>query len=275
MTEIERVCSNPSCDKPGKMTCSGCGEETYCSKECQKAHWPTHKTTCKTASKKSFDGLSAKDLKNIIKVKVTGLEKGKRNRILSKMEKTVEKSELITLAKEIIEVSEIDSLLATAVKQAEAASSSSSAKNKTNTIKPPKKYNFDNKGMPTPTPEQLRQQASMMRKNPAMVRKAQPQVFGQLSDQQIREYADQLEQMASDPNMLKEVEKMSKMSNDDRTILQSIQEGLTGTKPIDDEWITNIVSALKNKPEIFKTMFKGRGAMLGKSTVFNHHLALF
>lgn len=66
--------------------------------------------------------------------------------------------------------------------------------------------------------------------------------------------------------MMKEVEKMSKLGADDRNLLQTIQEGLTGVKPIDDAWIMNIVDALKNKPEVFKTMFKGRGAMLGGVT---------
>ncbi|CAI5496020.1 unnamed protein product [Closterium sp. Naga37s-1] len=35
--------------------CSGCGKVAYCSRECQKAHWPSHKLTCpgRTSGKKS------------------------------------------------------------------------------------------------------------------------------------------------------------------------------------------------------------------------------
>ena len=57
---------------------------------------------------------------------------------------------------------------------------------------------------------------------------------------------------------------MSKLSADDRTLLQNIQEGLSGVKPIDDNFISMVIDALKNKPNLFKTLFKGRGAMFGK-----------
>jgi hypothetical protein len=48
--------------------------------------------------------------------------------------------------------------------------------------------------MPTPTPDQLRQQAAMIRKNPAMVRRAND-MFKNFTDEQIKAYADQLEQV--------------------------------------------------------------------------------
>ncbi len=68
---------------------------------------------------------------------------------------------------------------------------------------------------------------------------------------------------------------MSKLSADDRGLLQQIQEGLTGVKPIDDAWITMIIDALKKKPEVFKTLFKGKGAMFGECSALNlSHLLL-
>ncbi|KAJ2915828.1 hypothetical protein MD484_g4584, partial [Candolleomyces efflorescens] len=36
-----------ACDKPGKLSCSGCKLVSYCSKECQKGHWKLHKQDCK------------------------------------------------------------------------------------------------------------------------------------------------------------------------------------------------------------------------------------
>src|SRR5581483_2599893 len=43
--EVE-VCA--SClDKNGGMKCANCESEYYCSKECQKDHWPSHKRICK------------------------------------------------------------------------------------------------------------------------------------------------------------------------------------------------------------------------------------
>lgn len=274
MVEITRVCANTGCENPGKHLCSGCGEEIYCSKECQKAHWAKHKLACKSAVKpeaamfiKSFDQLSVKQLKNIIIAKATTFEASKKNKILKRVEQTVEKPALVKLVKDHVQPEEIEALLTTpASAKVEAASSSGtasarSAKNKN----VQQRATFE--GLPSPTPEQLRQQAALMRKNPGMVRKAQP-AFAHLTDEQIKAYADQLEMAAADPNILKEVEKMSKLSADDRGLLQQIQEGLTGVKPIDDAWITMIIDALKKKPEVFKTLFKGKGAMFGECCAF-------
>ncbi|KAF8137398.1 hypothetical protein EV363DRAFT_1394947 [Boletus edulis] len=41
------------CEKPGKLACSSCKLVSYCSKECQKAHWATHKSDCKDAIRSS------------------------------------------------------------------------------------------------------------------------------------------------------------------------------------------------------------------------------
>jgi tetratricopeptide (TPR) repeat protein len=40
-------CANPSCENPGAKVCSACNSVWYCSADCQKAHWPTHKGPCK------------------------------------------------------------------------------------------------------------------------------------------------------------------------------------------------------------------------------------
>eukprot|EP01040_Poterioochromonas_malhamensis_P000878 gene878-931_t len=212
MVEITRVCANTGCENPGKHLCSGCGEEIYCSKECQKAHWAKHKLACKSAVKpeaamfiKSFDQLSVKQLKNIIIAKATTFEASKKNKILKRVEQTVEKPALVKLVKDHVQPEEIEALLTTpASAKVEAASSSGTASAR-----------------------------SAKNKN--------------------------VQQRAT----FEEVEKMSKLSADDRGLLQQIQEGLTGVKPIDDAWITMIIDALKKKPEVFKTLFKGKGAMFG------------
>lgn len=36
-----------ACDRAGKMACGACRLTSYCSKECQKAHWSLHKQDCK------------------------------------------------------------------------------------------------------------------------------------------------------------------------------------------------------------------------------------
>ncbi|CAI7856482.1 unnamed protein product [Closterium sp. NIES-53] len=46
-----RLCGAAGCERVEGdgvkfKNCSGCGKVAYCSRECQKAHWPSHKLTC-------------------------------------------------------------------------------------------------------------------------------------------------------------------------------------------------------------------------------------
>ena len=47
---------------------------------------------------------------------------------------------------------------------------------------------------PMPTPKQMRDQARMMRQQPDAVRRANA-MFASMTDEQIRQYADQIEQV--------------------------------------------------------------------------------
>ena len=40
-------CSNPECTKDGPRPCSRCRVASYCTPECQKAHWKAHKPSCR------------------------------------------------------------------------------------------------------------------------------------------------------------------------------------------------------------------------------------
>ncbi len=57
---------------------------------------------------------------------------------------------------------------------------------------------------------------------------------------------------------------MSKLTNKEREDLQVIQEGLSGAKPMDYAWMDRTISILKTNPGLFKTMMKGKGAMMGE-----------
>lgn len=42
------TCASVDCKETGKLKCSGCSTVSYCSQACQKKHWSTHKTVCKS-----------------------------------------------------------------------------------------------------------------------------------------------------------------------------------------------------------------------------------
>jgi hypothetical protein len=265
---MNRTTSN---NKPTLQNCS-CGEEIYCSKDCQKSHWLAHKSQCQNAlrpkaavsSSQSFEALSVKQLKNIMKAKAgTFADPVKRTKVLEQLENIVERPALIKFVSEHIQPAEVDKLLATPESSSKAQTTRTDSG--TRTSSEPKKQKKKEVLPPMPSPEQMRQQAIMMRKNPDMVRRSNAALAG-YSDAQIIEYADQLEKAAKDPDMLKEIMKVSRLSTDDRERLQKFQEGLSGVRPMDAAWIDSTVDTLRNHNEIIKTLFHGRGAMFGGVT---------
>lgn len=116
-------------------------------------------------------------------MKLASQNASKRDAVYKKMETLVEKQSLIELAQEHIQLSELNKLL---------VDSTPAPVTKTPTVKMNAYNTPDN--FSSPTPEQLRTQASMIRKNPDLVRRSQP-MFANMSDDQIRAYADQIEQV--------------------------------------------------------------------------------
>lgn len=279
---VERLCACHDCLNAGVHLCAGCGEEIYCSKECQKNHWTSHKLQCKIAVKpetagllQSFESLSIKQLKNLLKAKAASLDQKNRKAVLTQLENIVEKPQLLKLVKKHVVTSEIETLLTnsssletntdTIAESHNAKSSSSLKKQKATSSSGPKVTPAGLEAFMKPSPEQLRHQATMMRNNPDLVRKSSPH-FAKMTNQQITQYADQLEKAASDPTMMKEIESMAKLTPTERDQLQSIQEGLAGVKPLDDKWARATIKTLKTNPGIFKTMLKGKGEMFGGVT---------
>ena len=235
---VERLCANSGCEKAGLHLCSGCGEEIYCSKECQKLHWASHKIACRLAVKpeaavfmQSFDNLSVKQLKNLLKAKSASFDAKKKTAVIEQLDHIVEKPQLLYLVKQHVQPSEIEVLLSTSVLPIPSStqnfnSSSDKSSVPSSSGSGGSRYskgaggrgvrnsaasggqghrgghhgNGQQGGLATqeingqPTPDQMRQQASLIRKNPDAVRRANP-VFAKMTNEQICAYADQLEQV--------------------------------------------------------------------------------
>lgn len=139
----------------------------------------------------SFDDLSIKQLKAVLTNKVAELDTKKREKVLTKLEKIVEKPALIDLVSKHVDIGEVGSLLkAPAVSKDQNSSSAArrgAAANNNNNIK----YN---QNFAMPSSDQMKQQAAMLRSNPQLVRQSQP-AFANYTDEQIRQIADQLDQV--------------------------------------------------------------------------------
>ena len=48
LVKMKGVTTCGACEAPATLVCGGCGDISYCSKECQKSHWKSgHKSSCK------------------------------------------------------------------------------------------------------------------------------------------------------------------------------------------------------------------------------------
>ena len=77
------------------------------------------------------------------------------------------------------------------------------------------------------TPAQMKQQATMMRRNPSLVRRSNPQLATK-SDAEIRQMADQLDMMAKNPEMFKRMqETMKNMTPEQMKAAQEMMNNMT------------------------------------------------
>lgn len=161
-----------------------------------------HKQACNSAVKpeatafmKNFDSLSVKQLKNIMKAKAATFENKKKQIVLAKLESIAEKPDLVKFVQEYVEMAEVEGLLSVSTAAEASSGSSSSSSSSRSGDKQGSTSGKSKKATPQPplpSPDQLRQQAKMMREQPNMVRKANA-MFQNMTDAQIRQYADQIE----------------------------------------------------------------------------------
>lgn len=87
-TGMSLICHQRECDKVGGSFCGACGLSRYCSSECQRADWKTHKAVCKkTGEPKLLDASVIRDkLQQYYML-------GKKYRGEKKLQKAIEVSE--------------------------------------------------------------------------------------------------------------------------------------------------------------------------------------
>ena len=56
---------------------------------------------------------------------------------------------------------------------------------------------------------------------------------------------------------------MASFNNKEKSLLASIQDGISGKTPMDNNWIENIVKNIKENPKFFKILLKGKGSSFG------------
>ena len=267
------VCACTGCSKDGTKLCSQCGEEAYCSGECQKKAWTTgHKEQCRLATKpevvtvtQRMEDLSLKQLRNVVIAKAAQYNSNKRAIILSILEhKDKDKAALLKLVTEHVQVSEIEPLLtgrggenASSSSGGDGGASSARAGGKKVLVSRKDKVKAALEEHKMPSAEQLRRQAREMSRNPELVRRANPEMR-KFTDAQIREHAKEMEKMATNPEMIQAMMKVQAMPEAERSALNQIQEGLAGKVPRDEKWIAETIRVVKAQPDTLKMLFQGR-----------------
>jgi len=108
-----------------------------------------------------------------------------------------------------------------------------------------------------PSAETLRRQAREMKRNPGMVRRANP-AMRKFTDAEIREHANEMEKMANNPEMIHAMKSVQSMPEAERAALLQLQEGLNGKITRDDKWIADTIKLVKAQPDTLKKLIKGR-----------------
>lgn len=272
MSSKPKQCSNPGCTKTGTHKCASCSNACYCSRECQVGHWDTHKNQCKASrSPKSggssptggmavptFASLTIKQLKHVIRSKCNDYEDEERKAIIKDMNNMVEKEPLQALAEKHVKSTELLKLLSTLPDKAGSANQSvmigSTGGGSSRRGGMRQQYQQQEVDVSKASPKQLREQAAFLRRNPDMVRKTQP-AMAHMSNQEILEAAQQLEELANNPNMMKEFqESWGAMTDEQKEMMKNItpeqREQLKNLTPEQKEQLKNIT------PEQKKEMMK-------------------
>ena len=232
----------------------------------------------------SFESLSIVKLKHVLNVKLDTFDKEKKAYLNKKQSECTEKNELIALLKEHVEEGEIEKLLAkpdplsNKSKKKEAnAQKDAEKQDKLNRLRAKQRSGGGSHGNfpPVPSPDQMRQNAAMIRKNPSLAKKGNPQL-AKMSNEELMQLADQMEKMAEDPDMYKQVtEQVNSMTPQERAEVAKMQkEGTLPKTPVggtpdamsQEHQIATMAKMVKSNPGLLKKMMKQQGGMFANQS---------
>lgn len=243
----------------------------------------------------SFKDLSVGQLRNVLKLKMKSFSETKRKAVSLQLENALEKPTLLQLVQSHVDPSEIDSLLSTkpAVSSSGGAGGGSSSSSRNGNADrggsrggsssggsggggggggsssggSSSSSGQNNRGgavgggnQRMPTADEMRTKAREIRKNPDLLRRATP-ACANMTDAEIIQQADLMEQAANNPAMLNEMvknsEKLTKMTPEDQKRFMLFQDGLSGKASRDDRWIDATVDTIQKNPDLLKSLFGG------------------
>jgi flagellar biosynthesis regulator FlbT len=171
-----------------------------------------------------FEELSIKDLKDLLEKKSSESSSEISEMIRIRSQNLIDKSELVELCQSFINNDEIEPLLKSAKgsssKKKEGEKKKTNQHSKSSSASQNSSLNFEMDQLSKMSPEQLKYQASCIRKDPSAFRASQPALF-HLTDTQILQAASQMEMMASNPSAFQAMqEQVKNMTPEQRERLQ-------------------------------------------------------
>lgn len=217
-----------------------------------------------------FNSLSIKKLKHILLAKSLEVDSKIASTMKNTVSTAVEKESLISLCNQYIDPSDIERLT-NATLYNNSPPTTAALKNPSATAQPiPKMDDMKQRAeqLSSQSPDQLKYQAACMRRDPNSIRRSSPE-YAQLSDAQIFQMADQMEQLANNPEMLKQVsEQMKNMTPEQYEVMKKMHQSQTssstqqpGSNNMLDDQLEGFIKSMRENPAYARSFVRSQPGM--------------
>jgi hypothetical protein len=220
-----------------------------------------------------FNSLTIKKLKHILLVKSLEIDSNLASTVKNTVATAVEKETLITLCNQYIDPSDIDRLSNKSLSDYKstqttlnASTSKNLTSNKSNALPKMDEMRQRAEQLSSQSPDQLRYQAACMRRDPNFIRRSSPE-YEKLSDAQIFQMADQMEQLASNPDMLKQVsEQMKNMTPEQYEAMHQMQQSQSSSPlptngDLLDHQLESFIKSMRDNPTYARNFVRSQSGM--------------